>query len=199
MFAFCHPKVLSVSMPKREMKTNRRWFLKTATCGAIGLGIVGNLPSVARAADLTLSSPNGFAAESVDYPGVVNCTYFADGMANRAGWRLTFSRAGNANTWVANVTNATKSFVPTAGTIMVLNGPGAAGHVGWVTSATKNANGTYSIQVSEGFKRGTAAGKVNGKYDYFIHTWTVTAGTNPTATVSGGTVAIPVLGFLKKN
>lgn len=177
---------------------DRRNFLKNVAGGAVAGGIVACLPNAALAADLTITSPSGFAAESVDYPGVVNCTYFADGMANRAGWKLTFSRAGNANTWATNVTNATKSLVPTAGTIMVLNGPGAAGHVGWVTSVIPNSNGTFSIQVSEGFKRGTAAGKVNGKFDYFIHTWTVTAGNNPTATVSGGTVAIPVLGFLKK-
>src|SRR5262249_52114261 len=116
------------------------------------------------------------------------------------GWRLQFLKAGDAKTWATNVTNATKSFAPTAGSIMVLDAfaGSSQGHVGWVTASTRNSNGTFSITVQEGFARGTAYGKVNGSWNYFQHIWTIRPGTTTTARVSGGSIDITVLGFLAK-
>src|SRR5437868_4374425 len=80
---------------------------------SVGIASAGN--------DITLTSPNGFAVGGIDGT-TVNCTFFADGMAKKSGWQLHFSPSpGNAKTWATRVTNATKTFVPTAGSIMVLD------------------------------------------------------------------------------
>lgn len=149
--------------------------------------------------DIQLTSPNGFPIAGTD--GVTcNCTFFADAYAYKQGWTLKFTKAGNAKDWVSQVTNANKSFVPTAGSIMVLGAfpDSSLGHVSYVTASTKNKDGSYTITVMEGFARNPVYGKVNGKWNYYQHTWTVSSGSAPTAVVSGGSTKIPVLGFLTK-
>jgi hypothetical protein len=158
-------------------------------------------PSLGRADDIVLKSPNGFPTRNgIDM--TINCTFFCDGMSKTAGWQLKFADLthSNAMTWAANVLNANKSMVPKAGSIMVLdafNGS-AKGHVAWCTGVTKNKDGTYTIVVLEGFTRGKPYGKVNSSWDYFQHSWTISSGSAPTALVSGGSIKIKLLAFLSQ-
>lgn len=151
----------------------------TFACGAFGAGT-----------DLTISSPNKYPAGE--------CTWFADGMAYNNGWTLKFSSKGDAKDWAGRVTNATSSFVPTVRSIMVLGGPTSAGHVSWVTQVTKTSTGYNIVVVHSNWPRGSAYGKVNGKYDYWQHTFAMKTGQKPTVRISGGSVDIPVNGFLKQ-
>jgi surface antigen len=145
----------------------------------------------ASGVNLTLISPNNYPMDQ--------CTGFCDGMANRAGWKLSFSSKGNAKDWAdGRITNGSVWQMPTAGSIMVLDGPTSLGHVGWVLYAGKTSTG-YTLTVAEGnFQRGTAYGLFNNMYPYWVHTWYITGNGPLTAKVEGGTTSIPVRGFVRQ-
>ena len=149
--------------------------------------------------DLTLTSPNNYPIVTTAYPNTVNCTYFCDAIAYTKNWKLQFSSKGDAKYWASRVTNANVSRVPTVDSIMVLDGwaGNSFGHVGWVKTVTyNNSNGSYTIYVKEGFEKETPLGKVNGKYDYYGHYWTISGGSAPTAKINNGSINITVKGFL---
>ena len=189
-----------VSITRDSFRITRRalmeMHMKTQIAMVLMAAVIG-LSNQATAQDLVLTASQGWKDPK-------QCTFFADGLANKNGWKLTFTSAGNANTWPKNVSNATASFTPSANSIMILAGPLKEGHASWVNSSKDLGSGKYEVVVlhSNWERTATFAGYYTKsgsptRYRYDNATFKVNT-VAKTALVVGGTQAQTVLGFLKK-
>jgi hypothetical protein len=120
------------------------------------------------------------------------CTWYAFGRANEAGWRIRFdiNSGRHARLWWKKVTNARKSQTPTSGAILVLDAwPGNQyGHVAYVERV--ESEGRFTITHAN-FGIGKPIGTREG-----FPIYRATARITPTGISLEGHPPLPLVGFL---